>query len=335
MIRPFDSHDAFHREFLAGLHRSLHSESLGAFILVLANSLQHPLLRSALLDDLQTLYEKLYPAKWGADAVADDIRVFERLAGSVIADMHPWTFHRNGLWTHVVNPMRALRPPRNASLKVERIERDFDADGFHFDKPYLASEVFGRLDIHGCDLTLMFNKFPYMPYHYLLVPECSQRRPQLLEQSWLEFIWRLSGEVAGRIDGAGFGYSSIGACASVNHLHFQGFIYAEQLGVEDSRWSHNGGDQDYPVTCERFTDMRACWESIETLHSRQQAYNLLFREGGCYLFVRRMQGSEGIAERLAGAGWCELSGVFNESHESDLTALDEEQITEALATLKI
>ena len=60
-------------------------------------------------------------------------------------------------------------------------------------------------------------------------------------------IWQLVEAQQTVLPGFAVGYNSIGACASVNQLHFQSFIRPEPLPIEQLRWRHNGGGDDHQV----------------------------------------------------------------------------------------
>ena len=133
----------------------------------------------------------------------------------------------------------------------------------------------------------------------------------------------------------GVGYNSLGACASVNHLHFHGFIQNYSLPVELKQWSHNGGDVDYPMSCLIKIDKQDAWSFIQSLHDKNIPYNILYRPGCCYILPRKIQGSAGVSSAVSGAGWAEECGLFVAAGEADIELLSEELLTENLKTLSV
>jgi hypothetical protein len=331
--------DAFQHLFVAGLDAMLDAQELGAFILVLANSMQDRAIHDRLAARLQQKFASHCTGLDTTGAAADDIAVFTSLCASGIDDFVEWQLEHNGPWLQLLNPLRALRPVRAAAGTVDSIERAFDDVGFHFNKPFLKPEILyrGRIEnsAHACDVSVLYNKFPFMPYHYMLVPEADAGHAQYLTPQMHAFAWQMMQQASAAIAGTGFGYNSIGAGASVNHLHFQGFVYDDVLPVEAANWQHNGGDEAYPLTCMKFTDAATCWQAIASLHAADQAYNLLYREGCCYVFVRRMQGVQGARPRVQGAGWIEAVGVFVEADADALQNIPAESLHADIRSLAV
>jgi hypothetical protein len=161
--------------------------------------------------------------------------------------------------------------------------------------------------------------------HGLLVPECELGRPQLLDRSWLQYLWDITEQLGAAIPGIGFAYNSYGANASVNHLHFQMSVREDPLPIAADIWEHNGGDIPYPVDCFRFTSLVGSWEFIEELHQKENNYNLLALPGALYCIPRNRQGSYSHSGWTEGFAWYELCGgatTFDQESFEQLTALD-------------
>ena len=299
--------------FAEKLRSMLSPEELGAFILVLSNSMQDKQSQVSLKNDLMVMFVEMNnELKDGVlHATEDDLAVFEKIRKKGVGSFSAWQSIEQGEWKLLYNPMRAMRPERASSEKVESIVGEFDSSKFHFNKPFLRPEILWEGVWGNVPLRVLYNKFPFAPYHLIIVPHPESELPQYLTKEYHQLIWQLVAEQADVFAGFGIGYNSLGACASVNQLHFQSFIQEEFLPIEKSLWQHNGGRHSYPMHCIKVVSVDECWSVIEKFHTENQPYNLLFRQGCCYILPRQMQGSEQVAERVQGAGWIEQCGVFN------------------------
>jgi hypothetical protein len=144
-------------------------------------------------------------------------------------------------------------------------------------------------------------------------------------------IWELVAAQQQALPGFGIGYNSLGAGASVNHLHLQGFLRSDPLPVEACRWRHHGGAEPYPLDCSVADSVDAAWRLIERLQQSQQPFNLLYRPGCCYLLPRRPQGTVSTVTWAQGVAWYESCGVFTLDDSVLLKGLGARQITAELA----
>ena len=320
--------DAFRRQFSKGLSRMLSADGLGAFILVLANSLQQHKLRHSLLHLLQRNFDSMKTAGQGSD---DDESVFAILAREGIEDQLCWRQREAGCWELVYNNMRRLRPERLSGEKFDAISQPFDEQRFNFNRPFLEPEILWQGDWCGHHFRVLYNKFPFAPWHLLIVPDAETRRPQYLDQDTYAMMWDLVSAQQQLMPGFGVGYNSLGAGASVNHLHFQGFLRSEPLPVESAHWRHRGGKADYPLKCQTTESVQQAWEMIAQYHQQNQPFNLLYRPGICYLLPREPQGRVAAELWAQGAAWYESCGVFTLADQSLFTKLSQQQITRQLA----
>jgi len=311
--------------FAEKLRSMLSPEELGAFILVFANSMQNKQFQLSLKEDVFAMFvEQNGKLKNGElKGTDDDLSVFEKIREKGIGKLSAWESIPQGEWELLCNPMRGLRPARASSEKVESIFCEFDNTKVHFNKSFLRRGILWEVCWRNVALRVLYNKFPFAPYHLIIVPEPELELSQYLVKKHHELIWQLVEAQAGIFTGFGVGYNSTGAGASVNHLHFQSFIQEDKLPIEKSLWQHNGGRHGYPMCCIKTTSAEDCWTVIEKYHEDNQPYNLLYRRGCCYVLPRQMQGSEQVAERVQGAGWIEECGVFNvasKNYGKNLTA---------------
>ncbi|BAN69778.1 GDP-D-glucose phosphorylase 1 family protein [endosymbiont of unidentified scaly snail isolate Monju] len=333
----------FTEAFGDGLERMLTDhDGLGVFILVLANTTHEPALRERLWRALvarfvrhrHALRETLARGARPVDA-EDDVAVFLRLALLGLEALPSTEWRATGPWQLQYNLLRALRPPRMADAVIDSLQRPFDPAGFHFDRPFLRKEILWEGELEGQSCRLLYNKFPFAPLHGLLLIEPKACRPQVLDRVAHGLVWRLCERAGEQLPGLGFGFNAYGAFASVNHQHFQSFVLEEGgiYPVEDARWSHNGGTEDYPVPCLRLDDEAAAWEAVETCYRDNHAFNLLYRPGRLYLLRRRFQGQHPLPEWSGGFAWSELAGSFTLFERAAFEGLEASDIMAALTAL--
>ena len=342
-LDPFHSSDHFRQVFIQGLERIIrHEPSAGSHILVHANAcfdeqILHPL-KPALTCSFERLaahYRDALSNGRPLDDAVDDQTVFLKLMAIGFSGVLATEFRRLSDWELQFNHIRAFRPPRMTGEAVSGISRPFDDRGFHFNKPFLRSEVFWSGTLAGMPVELLYNKFPFVPLHGLLVPQREARLPQLLTRVQHEFVWNLCQTLGGRLPGWGVAYNSYGAYASVNHLHFQTFLRPRPLPITEAHWRHNGGSRSYPLPCEVFEAPAAAWERIEALHAGETAYNLIYLPDRLYCLPRRPQGSYEHAAWTGGFAWYELAGGFTAFNRADYDNLDDTAIAAELGKLRL
>ncbi len=325
----------FKKLFVSKLKSMLADDELGAFILVLANSQQDDLLKNELAGDLKARYIKL-KEKFSAgslDATQDDNEVFRQLLDMELDELPVWQMKSIGEWQVVHNTMRRLRPARASSQIFNTIKQPYDETKFHFNKPFLQPEILWQGLHEKLNILVLFNKFPFCDYHLLIVVSPEKNRSQLLTQEMHQCAFSLTAEMMEVLPGFGIGFNSLAAGASVNHMHFQGFIREQVFAIEENHWQHNGGDIDYPLDVIRFVDMRSSWDYISRLIEDDRAFNCLYRNNSCYVVPRKYQGTGELPDWLAGAGWLDAAGVITVSDEAVFHSIDERSVTRALGLL--
>jgi len=339
---PFTSTYAFRQAFESGLSELLNRGGLGPFILVCANATFDPRVHGATAAGLQSLYDELrdrYVADLAAgraiQEVEEDLLVFLKIQAVGLDALKPTESRRAGKWELQFNHLRSFRPKRITTRVPDGIRADFDEGAFHFNKGFMQKEAFWAGELGGKDATLYYNKYPFVDLHGLLVPERERRLPQFLTEEHHGYLWALTVELAQTLDGVGFGYNSVGAFASVNHLHFQMFLKPEGFPVADVAWQHNGGNLPYPAQCMAFESAEAAWRCIGGLHARQIPYNLLYTPGRLYLFPRRKQGTYAQPGWTSGFTWHELAGGMIAFNREDYEGLDATAIEGELAALAV
>lgn len=203
----------------------------------------------------------------------------------------------------------------------------FNENGFHFNKPFLRKECFWSGELQGREVELLYNKFPFVDFHALLVPQREHDAPQFLTHDDHRYMCRLCEELGATLDGVGFGYNAYGAFSSVNHLHFQMFLRSQPLPVQLTQWLHNGGTVSYPSRVEHFDNAEDAWGYIEVLHQSEQSYNLLYLPGEIYCLPRLQQGTYSHNDWTAGFAWYEMCGGMVCFRQEDYDQLTEEMIS--------
>ncbi|NOR52120.1 MAG: hypothetical protein GQ470_05820 [Gammaproteobacteria bacterium] len=314
----FLSKKEFRKSFVSGLDEMLtEHDALGVFILVMANALIAPEVWNHLdselhnqFDENAERYRKALTNGESFNASDDDILVFLKMMVVGYKNLPPIENNKLDQWSIQFNTLRAFRPPRNANLEITTNHAPFNDSGFHFNRPFLRKEALWEGELEGRFVELLYNKFPFVENHTLLVPEREHSAPQFLTKGDHNYIWRLINKLGERIPDIGIAYNSYGAYASVNHLHFQLFIREERLPIELPIWNHNNGSGSYPLEVLIIDNMEEAWDNIFMLHQQGTSYNLLYRPGHIYIIPRERQGSEGHSAWNSGITWYELCGEF-------------------------
>lgn len=312
---PFTSLAALEQPFTDGLAAMLaRHRGLGVYILVLANAAYDPRVWTRLAPALAARHAEL--ASVIADTLRngerpsepdDDLLVFLKLLAIGFPNLATMESRCAGPWKTMFNPIRALRPPRNSSVKFENLLCPFDAAGFHFNQPFLGKEIFWEGELTGRPVRMLYNKFPFARLHGLLVPDALRQTPQFLSPELHHWAWDLCAESG--VAGLCLGYNSYGAGASVNHLHFQSFVQPAPLPVQDPFFAHNGGSRPYPLRCLRFSDSADAWAELDRLHRYNTPYNLIYSKECMHLVARLAQDSGQLSPQCRSYGWSEMAGA--------------------------
>jgi diadenosine tetraphosphate (Ap4A) HIT family hydrolase len=268
------------------------------------------------------------------DATQDDIDVFEQLLELELDEIPVWKNRTVGDWEVTYNAMRRLRPARTSSQVLNSISQPYDGSKFHFNKPFLKPEILWEGEYKGVNSRVLFNKFPFSEYHLLIVLSPEENRSQLLTWTDHRYVCSLAEELAEVFPGFGIGFNSLAAGASVNHLHFQGFVREREFAIETGHWSHNDGETGYPLSVKRFSDAVSSWDYLQQLISQDEAFNCLYRGGNCYVVPRRFQGTVVLPEWLAGAGWIDVAGAVTVSESEVFAQITEEQVASGIGLLR-
>ena len=327
----------FRQDFGEGLTRMLAPDAPGAYILALANSLQSSALRAQLAAALANNFSQLKTAFAAGElnAAADDMDVFRQLLEINPDALNTSRTMQAGDWVLQLNSMRALRPPRAAAQVVTELYQAFNNEKFNFNKAFLRPEILWEGPCQDIALRVLYNKFPLAPWHVLIVPNPAHGNAQLLTRNYHQLAAQLVVQQHAVLPGLTLGYNSLGAFASVNHLHFHGVIRERELPVESNQWRHHGGEREYPLALKVFATADDSWDEIERLHAASQAYNILYTQKGVYVMARKFQNSVEVPVILRGAGWPELCGEITLTSMQDVTGDTADDIMRGLTLLSV
>jgi hypothetical protein len=339
---PFVTLEAFQHAFTSGLSGLLQKGGLGPFILVCANASFDKRVETATAKELKVLYEALSAEYVQAlssgkpiQAVDEDLLVFLKLHAVGFERLQATETRRVGPWEVQFNQLRSFRPKRISTQVPQTLHVPFDEAGFHFNKPFMQKEAFWSGKLSGRHATLYYNKYPFADFHGLLVPERESCLPQFLTEAHHHYLWQVTLDLSRTLDGVGFGYNSLGAFASVNHLHFQMFVKPAGLPVMAAEWQHNGGKALYPAHCAAFDTAASAWNFLCELHEKNTPYNLLYSKGRAYVFPRVKQGCYQQPEWTSGFAWLEMAGGMITFNRESYANLEQETIAQELAKLAV
>ena len=130
------------------------------------------------------------------------------------------------------NFVRGFRPKRGAKRLDIPLDLPFNPNKFNYGFKAVNPEVFHSVKYdNSLTVDFIFNRYPFAPYHFLWVPNRKKEgHNQYLDTNkdgyLIEAVWNFVRE-QGLGKGIRLGYNSNGAHASVNHLHFQGFLLTQ------------------------------------------------------------------------------------------------------------
>jgi diadenosine tetraphosphate (Ap4A) HIT family hydrolase len=224
-------------------------------------------------------------------------------------------------WQLQLNELRAHRPGRSASQPATTIHQSFDAAKFNF--THVPGEVFWTDQQSGTSISYAYNKYPFEPYHTLVIPDPPARREQFLRASDHDLVWKLCQTLGQSEPNIVLAYNALGAYASVNHLHFQMILDGSKLPLLRSRTS-------YPIPIEEYNDPIAGWTRLDHLQQTNQPFNVLYTPGHLLIITRHFQGSYSEPAWTSGFAWYELAGSFIVDGQASFEAIADSQIVNAL-----
>jgi len=129
-----------------------------------------------------------------------------------------------GIYRLQYNFVRSLKP-NTLSKQVLALDQPFNTDPKSFNYARNDTGIFDQIKNDGLTVDLRFNYYPFAPYHFLWLPDRKKEHNQFLDpkkdKHILEAAWNFVKEHGENI---WLCYNSLGAHATVNHLHIQGFL---------------------------------------------------------------------------------------------------------------
>jgi hypothetical protein len=120
------------------------------------------------------------------------------------------------------------------------------------------------------------------------------------------------------------GFNSLGACASVNHLHLHLLVEPAGLPLASGGWTHEGGPLPYPLRVERLgsPDELAGW--VEQALAAGRAHHVLLTPGRAWGLLRAPQGQGTPAPWTTGVAFLEAAGVALVADPDHAAAVEQE-----------
>ena len=253
-----------------------------------------------------------------------------------------------GSFSLQLNPDRKGKRPSQYS--GNGIKQEFDANKFNYNK-IPSEEVISEDQINGMNVTTVVNVSPFAEGHFLLVPERAAGHPQYLDKSDY-LLMALERMAASSKSNLKITYNSLGAFASINHLHFQGFYYGGDLR-EQEPW--NDGQlpvermerqeiatvdgvkisqvQDYPAHALAFASndnvklAQTVFKYVNILNERSIAYNILITKKEVIVLPRKFEFANSLG---AGTAVLEMAGEFIAFDQETVEQVTEESIKREL-----
>jgi hypothetical protein len=192
------------------------------------------------------------------------------------------------------NFIRGFRPKGAAGAKSAPLNHPINQEkDYLLTNPDFDHETFYEFDAGGFHWECILNRYPFAPYHFLLVPDKDKLHNQYLDPDKDAGIVRCVDEIARRRFGPDLriGYNAHGAHASINHLHFQGFFVTDDWNLPVDA-SDVRGDVNYLLECLGGTNHHAA-------RGEDVRYNLYFDPKGLVIFPRKSQSSPEYVGRLS------------------------------------
>ena len=224
-----------------------------------------------------------------------------------------------------LNPDRGTQ--RRRPQETCQLVMPFDDNLFNFTRTKAAETLF-RLQLPAalkvCEASLLVNNSPIEFCSSLLVPDPSKKLPQVLtSDSLLLAVFFLA---ASSCQDLRLGFNSLGAAASVNHLHWHVYRLTARLAIEQRPVSDDHVLVDWPIPGFAFDISTLTFEAVQKLVTKVMRYVTACLDLGLAhnLFLTRTRDGNSIRVILwprkahfgskndmgLVAAFCEFSGFF-------------------------
>jgi diadenosine tetraphosphate (Ap4A) HIT family hydrolase len=246
------------------------------------------------------------------------------------------------------NYLRGFRPKRAAQSKDVPLDMPFNSRSHHFMQPVFMNEEFYSMDMNDNHFDFYFNKYPFAPGQFILVPNKEKCHNQYLDPDRdIGIISTVSEIMEKGVFGRSMrlGYNSLGAHASLNHLHFQGFFIdtednwqpplEEELKESASKnKTHCFRNKPYNTGIWfPYSEQKDFGQFLREIKKEDKRYNLYYTPEGIALFIRRNQGDPRYLDLLGkspfttGYAFFEMMGEIVCPDENAFKNTSEDQIT--------
>lgn len=290
--------------------------------------------------DSDSYFDKLLKSKWTGVQNSDVFRYIvteDSLETKIIPGDYKFVAQ--------LNPERGTlrrKPQESFSLKMP-----FNPNGFNFTK-IKKEELLFKFNLKNSPLSasVIINNSPIEFCNSLMVPALKNCQPQVLTRESLKLalcMVALSGQKSFRM-----GFNSLGAAASVNHLHWHMYYLKSDLIVEEAPVT-NGVLEDWPSKGFAFDLATLSIDSIDAVVDKtfriidycfeiELPHNLFItrrRNGDVIrLIIWTREAEFGVKNDLElNAAFCEFSGYFICKTRETFDTLTEEQCLNLIGTL--
>ena len=167
----------------------------------------------------------------------------------------------------------------------------------------------------------------------MLVIDKTQHHNQFLTKDYLDYIFQLQADSEQYIPELVITYNSMGAGASVNHLHFQIFLETKPLALFSPGVVRNGGSAPYPASCCIFNDTERCWHYLQQLHHANAPYNLVFKNNKIFCLPRKLPSETFYELNVASSGWSEMAGAFTLNNKDTFNKVTLDKLLETVSSV--
>ncbi|HJX50550.1 MAG TPA: hypothetical protein VJ438_03755 [Candidatus Nanoarchaeia archaeon] len=249
---------------------------------------------------------------------SDDLIVLGNLWNKVnrdkgIVDISPPERKQVGKFVLQYNYIRGFRPPRAAQAKDIPLYKPFNLENHNFMKPEFKKQEFYSMKMEDINFDFFFNKYPFAPGHFLLVPDKEEGHNQYLNPNKDINVISTVSEIMQRGEFGSsmrLGFNSFGAHASLNQLHWQGFFIEDgwqpplEEELNESIYEHEN-----TVHCFRnepyntgmwfpYPEQKTFTNFLEKIIDENHCFNLYYTPKGIALFERRNQGNQNYSDEL-------------------------------------
>lgn len=329
------SEQSFADAFILGLRDRALSHSAAQQLIALSHCLASEWVRTELAALLRARLPQWARAPGMAEPPAAppslDEQVLQRAAELGLDALEVASERPLGPWRARFAPLRSLRPRRAAASSLPAWPQAFDPAAFHFHAALLATEGFGRLRLAGRECHLLYNKYPLGPFGGLLVPEPEAGLAQQLDGALASWAWQALERLGSVVPAATLGFNSLGACASVNHLHLHLLVEQAELPIAAARWAHNGGNLGYPLRVEPLGSPQELGQWLRQALANRSAHHLVLRPGRGWGIERLPQAAVAPAAWTTGVAFLEIAGIALLAERASFAALEASSFEQELA----